>query len=613
MTRLLMATTAVGLVLAAAGDVAKAQDFRVYPYLQQPSKDGMLINWFTETGTPGTLTVSGGDLSAPLVWTSSPSYQPLLEYTQAERAENVGPGVDLDLISDDNYKHSVPVSGLTPNTTYTYSVEQNGGTFSRQFNTAPSRDDWQKVRFIALADSETQPQGRTTNRTWFTGAQHPNSLGRPASLPGGAVHSSGAPFNQYLLSETEGYKQNLRIVSQRKPDFIVFPGDIVQGGGYQPGWDEWFRHNAGEFGTPVSEAPVLPALGNWENFGGSTNGGYTIDPATGRNEPKRARDKYKVYFDQPANKVPEHQDNYYRVDYGPITILTLDSSNGEPDQIRRDPNAKDIDTQHFINADTYRAAGGNDLSDFNQGSAQWNWVVEQLEDARNEGQVVFAQYHHIAYSTGGHSLPMNHPASSGQQGTPMRIYQELFEEYGVAGVLSGHNEMFERSFVDENGDGFGINYYDVGVAGDGFGVPLHTITTNEALGLTIDDLNPFRAWNAHLDEGELWQEVTDADGNTYVTLIDGGKHYGHLEINLEKLPEDSEFWALLTLTPVYSFPIVDENWELLGETERRIYGDVVELYIGFDGVPVFPAAVPVPVSGLTFLAGVAGLLVFRRR
>lgn len=44
---------------------------------------------------------------------------------------------------------------------------------------------------------------------------------------------------------------------------VIMPGDLVQGGGYQPGWDEFFRHNAGEWGSVLSYRPILPALGNW--------------------------------------------------------------------------------------------------------------------------------------------------------------------------------------------------------------------------------------------------------------------------------------------------------------------------------------------------------------
>ena len=34
----------------------------------------------------------------------------------------------------------------------------------------------------------------------------------------------------------------------------------------------------------------------------------------------------------------------------------------------------------------------------------------------------------------------------------MRAYSPMFEKYGVAAVIAGHDEMFERSFVDEDGE-----------------------------------------------------------------------------------------------------------------------------------------------------------------
>jgi hypothetical protein len=90
----------------------------------------------------------------------------------------------------------------------------------------------------------------------------------------------------------------------------------------------------------------------------------------------------------------------------------------------------------------------------------------QLRDARRKGQVIFVQFHHPPYSAGWHSLPLTMQGSSGQSGVPMRAYTPLFDEYGVAAVFSGHNESFEHSVVQ------GIHFYDVGVAGDGFGIPL---------------------------------------------------------------------------------------------------------------------------------------------
>ncbi|MBD2772372.1 metallophosphoesterase [Iningainema sp. BLCCT55] len=568
-------------------------EFRINPYLQQPSTDGMYFTWFTEQNVAGKLTITGPGLSNPLTFTTQPLFEPVLTYTSAEKNQNIsGLTQGSWLKGDNNYKHTIDVRGLQPGTTYYYTVTQGSSVFHSTFKTAPSKDNWSHIRFIAMSDSETEPLGRVTYREWQPGALAEGSLVRPTlsgSQWANVFGTSGAGISQtlrYAMTETEGYKRNLTIVNSRTPDFLLMPGDLVQGGGYQPGWDEFFRHNAGEFDSGLSRYPILSALGNWENFG-ALNGGYGTD-TDGRFGPKFGRDKYHVYVDAPDNGTPEHQDNYYRVDYGPITIITLDSSNGEPDDRRsnyggegqppqvsgRDYTLEGTDTQENYTREQYEAAGGTDLADFNPGSIQWNWAQAQLQDARTKGQIIFVQFHHTPYSDGEHGLPMNHQDSSGQGGTPMRQYHTLFEKYKVAAVLVGHSEMFERSFVDENGDGIGVHYYEVGVSGDGL-----RGERREGAGFDAPLLNynPFSQWTADQNEGELWQEV---DG--VPQLVSGGKHYGHLEVNIERLDNENGVYAKITLTPVHSFPILDGNYNLLN-TERRVYEDELTLLVGADG------------------------------
>ncbi len=553
------------------------EEFRVLPYQQQPSSDGMLLTWFTEDDEGGNVIVSGGDLDEPLELASTPEIQELLTYTEAEIAEAEAQG--LPLLSDANYKHTVAVEGLSAGTTYHYTVVQGEAEFSATLSTAPD-EDWQHIRFVALADSETEPQGGFETRDWTPGAQADGSLGRPDTLP-----VDGGGRDLYLLNQQDGYAQNLRIIDESDPDFVVMPGDLVQGGGYQLGWDEFFRHNAGEFDDVLTDRPILPALGNWENFG-ALNSGYSITEDF--NAVAYSRSKYKAYFDLPSNGTASHQDNYYRIDYGPITVITLDSSNGEPDvsgSDRGNPDTPNTDTNININAETYRAnnggpeSDGTDLSDFNEGSIQAAWLREQLEDARADGQIIFVQYHNAAYSTGGaHSIPNSgieglEATSSGQAGTPLRQFTPLFDEFGVTAVLSGHTEIAERSLVNADEDEIGVNYYDVGIAGDG----VRGTRPIEDGALT----NPFSQWTAHNDAEEVWQEVTDRDGNTYVTLLGGGKHYGHLEVDLYKLGET----VVMTLEMPYSFPTVDEDFELVGNTDRRIYDDIQLITFNADGTP----------------------------
>ncbi len=582
---------AAGAIVFAPAALA---EFRVNPYLQNPSSDGITLTWFTPDARPGTLIVQGPMPERRRVLTSQPAVQPLLAYTNAERNQTI-PGLDPGswLLSDESHKHQIELGGLKPGATYRYTVYQGGAVFQSTFRTAPTRGQWQRVRFIAMADSETEPRGRVQRREWAPGALAEGGLPRPAasadSLWGqvfGSTTLSGVPVLRYALTEDEGYRRNLEVVNARRPDFLVMPGDLVQGGGYQPGWDEFFRQNAGEVGSGLSRYPILPALGNWENFG-ALNGGYGFD-ADGRYGPKFGRDKYHVYFDAPDNGTPAHKDNYYRIDYGPVTVITLDSSNGEPDDqpqnhlvkaVGQQYNGPGTDTQNNFTRDQYEAVGGTDLADFNPGSPQWQWAEAQLADARAKGQIIFVQFHHVPFSNGEHGVPMGHALTTGQGGTPMRRYHPMFEAYGVAAVLSGHSEMFERSFVDEDGDGVGVHYYDVGVAGDG-------LRGGKRDGNSLNDpllsYNPYSAWTADQSEPERWELV---DG--VPQLVAGGKHYGHLEVNVTRIDRRGVM-AVVTFTPVHVFPVLDRDYQLL-RTERREYGDRVVLTIGSDGRPRAPA------------------------
>jgi 3',5'-cyclic AMP phosphodiesterase CpdA len=586
--------------------------FRVFPYLVSPGDSTMRVTWFTETAAPGSLRVAPANCPEASGWrpierVSRPSVVDALAYTEEARSDSAE---HPPLYANRNVKHSIRLSGLVPGCRYRYRVRQSGATYRSGFRTGPGRPPAVKVRreaesgagseagseaesqaksqaagpapgspaagdsvrFVALADSETGPNGRTTRRQWAAGAQADESTGRPDSV------------DRYLLTEFEGFRANLDIIEKRDPDFVLMPGDLVQGGGYQRAWDEFFLQTAGRFGQLFSSTPVLPALGNWENFGGPM-GGYS-PPAIAR-----GRAKFRAYFDAPPNGTPDARGAYYRVDYGPVTVLTLDSSNGLPDSTNRDTNV-------HINAATYPS---DDLADVSPGSDQWNWAVRELRSARAEGQVIFVQFHHPPYTAGFHSLPLTFPGSSGQAGVPMQAYLPVFKKYGVAAVFSGHNESFTHSVVA------GIHFYDVGVAGDGFGFPLDD--RNADYDWWEDFLeerpavrrhraafhNPHRRWVAHHDAPEHWEGAR---------LVDGGKHYGHLEVSVvpvtdqpasgqsasrQSAPGQSvsgqtassqpvpgsvsgQNTYRIRLTPVYAFPVTDSTGAVAG-IERRVYDD----------------------------------------
>lgn len=579
--------------------------FRVLPYLQKPASDQMTIRWVTETETPGSVTVRGPGLRGPRTVASQPQFEPLLNYTDAERNQII-PGLQQGswLNGDDNYTHAVTIEELRPGKQYRYDVRQDGAVFRGKFRTAPSADKWDDVRIIAFSDSETEPYGRIQKREWEVSPVSGYAEGS-ALRPGegslwadkhGSTTRNGEFTLRYPMSQDQAMQENMRWIEAADPDLFLIAGDLVQGGGYQPAWDEFFGYVAGENGRIASHTPMVTALGNWETYA-AISGGY--GSPEDRSPVVRSRNKYHTYFDgfgDTAN--PQFQNAYHRVDHGPVTVLTLDSTNGVPDEDVRDgtlsnpifsgddtnldPDALSTDTQGSFTAEEYAAAYASvfpeaspddaDLPAFNPGTAQWQWAEEQLADARAAGQIVIVQFHHAPYSNGVHGTPPNHEYADNQSGVAMRAYTPMFEEHGVAAVIAGHDEMFERSWVDSDGDGHGFHSYDVGVAADGLrGEQLYR-TDDGAL--TPIRFNTHSEWMAATDEPEMW--VEDANGRPH--LQDGGMHYGHLQIDVSRKSCGAE----LTMSPVYVFPVLDDDYDVV-DTERRVYDDVVTVDVGQNG------------------------------
>ncbi len=239
------------------------------------------------------------------------------------------------------------------------------------------------------------------------------------------------------------------------------------------------------------------------------------------------------------------------------------------------------DTQENYTQTEYNTAGGNDLSGFGLGSPQYQWLEKNLASAKSEGKLIFVQFHHIPFSSGEHGVPIDHELSTGQVGVPVRILNPLFENYGVIAVLAGHDELFERSYVDADGDGKGVLYYDVGVAGDG----MRGVKRNwSAVSYPPLNYNSFSKWTADQNSTEIW----DNSGNNPV-LLDGGKHYGHLEINIKKIQEGDKSFAQIDFEPVYAFPVMNTQYQLQ-RVERRVYTDPVRIMVELKitDTPVLP-------------------------
>ncbi len=99
----------------ARGLTAKADDFRVTPYLQQPEQTAVTVRWFSEENSPGRLTYWAD--GKPLVIDSRPEPSPELAYI-IFKDEPGGPHPATP------FRHTVRISPLQPGTRYAYRVEQ---------------------------------------------------------------------------------------------------------------------------------------------------------------------------------------------------------------------------------------------------------------------------------------------------------------------------------------------------------------------------------------------------------------------------------------------------------------------------------------------------------
>lgn len=493
--------------------------FRVTPYVQNPASDAMTVIWLSNSKRAGQLRLRATEPGATdsAVFESNPVEAAALYYHPAEKCRLA----DCSEVKPP-WLHQIRVTGLKPGSEYSYQVSQDERVAGGRFRTV---DDGEvPVRFIVYADSETEPESAGKHALW-------------------SATNSANGRRRYPLDQTDGYRHNLEVIGHRQPDFVAIAGDIVESGGEQRDWDEFWWHNAGL----AASIPIMPALGNHDYFGGPGElGKYSTEDS------ERAIRKYQSYFDLPPNGSENgtHSERYYALKYAQVTLIALDTTDGQPHQSDRDTN--------------WRLRGENDAGhapDWHPGSAQYEWLVQELRRAQQDSRFTFVMFHGAPYSSGIHARPPGilprHDILSAQ---PIRSLTPLFLRHGVDAVFNGHDEMYEHSMlagteVTPAGveSAHEIHFFDIGIGGDGLRGPDKYVD------------NPYKVFLAHSDSPEVYSEQG--------VLIDGGKHYGHIEINVEKGP--SGHWRA-QLDPVYIFPLLDEDGHVHG-VERRLYDDRLTL------------------------------------
>ena len=493
--------------------------FRVTPYVQHPATNAMTVMWFMQERGGGRVSWWEADAEGkPKVAArgSKSRYAPELYYipTQTNYAK---PYLPFTI----PVQHRVRLDGLKAGTRYCYKVECGGCTYTNSFRTAPAADT--PIRFICYSDSETEPESTGARVGWDDPRDDKSK-------------------RRYLIDQTTGYASNIVEIVRRSPDLILISGDLAEMGSKQVDWDEFWRHNAGELNDPAGSIPILAAPGNHDYHD------YWNDAGEG------AMRKYLTYFEfEPNDADVDHdqRERFHRLDYGPATFLFLDLNNGPDDDPAKDTNL-------YLSQADCRAP------DFNEGSAQWKWLEAQLADAQKKSRFIFVHSHQCPYSVGYHGRVNGEKGTEGNgeglSGAATRCLTPLLMRYGVTAWICGHDEINERSEVFGTAIGpdgrkrkHRLLVYDVGYSGDGLRGRQRT-----------EKPNPYEAFRAHKDCPEVWK-----DG----LLVDGGKHYGHLEVNVSTNAQGR--WEAV-FESAYVFVSTNAQGQAVG-FERRVYPDVVRV------------------------------------
>lgn len=511
---------AVSIFLATALCAAQDNFFRVTPYLQRPATDAITIMWLMQNEAPGRVEwwEASGENAKVFSGISSSRLAPELGY-DPRQTNYAKPYLPFTV----PYQHRIRIEGLKAATRYCYKVECGGVTYTNFFRTAPLSNS--SVRFICYSDSETEPESTGSRVSWDDPKDEKAS-------------------RRYLIDQTTGYASNIVHMIRRNPDLILISGDLAEMGSKQVDWDEFWRHNAGAYNDPAGSIPILASPGNHDYHAYNAEAGEV------------GMRKYLSYFEfnpNGADVEADRQERFHRLDYGPATLIFLDLNNG-PDG---DPNK---DTNLRLSDKTCRAP------DFNEGSPQWNWLEAQLKDARLKKRFIFVFSHQCPYSVGPHGRANGDKGRENYEewlsGVPTRVLTPLLIKYGVSAWICGHDEIVEHSVVkgkaigvDGKARSHKLHVYDVGFSGDGLRGRQRTAKKN-----------PYETFRVHTDSKEIWK-----DGR----LIDGGKHYGHLEINISP---DKNGRLVAEIVPVYIFVGHDEKGKP-SKFERRVYDDVTKIIL----------------------------------
>ena len=293
------------------------------------------------------------------------------------------------------WAHRATMTGLEPATTYRYAVASSTTrSDDHSFETAPGAEV-QRLRFAFLGD------GRSDNAEVV--ASHRAVMAMAAGAD--AIFELGDSVAWGSREHWLAYARGILTASD--------PG--LEGPGIGSGIPVFHTVGNHEIAQQPTDAPD-----------GSDRWYYASAAETGA--------RFQALFDHPPNHSaePAWADRYYAVDYGPATFIVLDANNTSDDSLDNHDHLDDGSTP-----------------DWEPGSEQHAWMLEQLARARDRSAFTFVLTHPAPYSCGVHGTPSR--SQDDQRGHELRALTPTFLEYGVDALISSHDHLVETGLVGPPG------------------------------------------------------------------------------------------------------------------------------------------------------------------
>jgi len=304
------------------------------------------------------------------------------------------------------------------------------------------------------------------------------------------VHFAHTSDGQPVIGDTAAMARVKMVLSQaltNGADFVLYSGDQVDIG-TAADWNQLITKvwcaATNQTGSGVgSRIPLEMEVGNHTIFeGGTLAAGYSAGSITG------SIGRFKAVCDNPDNGSvnSDWKERYYAFWYGPCYIICLDANNTSADVLDNNVYLPDGSTP-----------------DWEPGSEQYKWMTNQLAYAQQNAPMTFVSFHASPYNRSTHGDP-----AEAQSGYPLRTLDPVFRQYGVDGVFTGHDHIYERCVTGPSGY---QNQYSGGLA--------NLLTWQDE-----NNLNYFDNGNGGCDARDAaggfntWMDITGNDGVPYYTV-----------------------------------------------------------------------------------------------